>query len=121
MKCDQCHSTISPEEACEHLGRTLCEDCYMEALSPARTCDPWTVHSARQFERHTGGQSTLTTIQKEILKVLKKSGGLTAQALEERLGGKLDAKALQVEFATLRHMEKVRAEKRGGEVILRMW
>lgn len=25
------------------------------------------------------------------------------------------------EFATLRHMEKVRAEKRDGKIILRLW
>lgn len=29
-------------------GRTVCEECLMDILSPARTCDPWAVRSARQ-------------------------------------------------------------------------
>jgi predicted HTH transcriptional regulator len=93
----------------------------MEALSPVKTCDPWAVHSAKRFEQHAGGQSTLTAVQKEILAILKESGGLTAEEVAEKLGGKLDAEALRREFATLRHMEKTRAEKRDGVVVMRLW
>lgn len=41
MQCDRCKNVIEEGEEREHAGRILCEDCYMDALSPARTCDPW--------------------------------------------------------------------------------
>ncbi len=50
MKCDRCSQTIDPNEAQEHFGQNLCEDCYMDALSPAKTCDPWAVHSAQSLQ-----------------------------------------------------------------------
>ncbi|MBF0526155.1 MAG: hypothetical protein HQK56_13800, partial [Deltaproteobacteria bacterium] len=47
MQCARCQETIEEMEAREMHGQTLCEDCYMSALSPTRTCDPWAVHSAK--------------------------------------------------------------------------
>jgi hypothetical protein len=38
-----------------------------------------------------------------------------------KMKGKIDRPQLDRDFATLRHMEKVRAEKRDGKVILRLW
>jgi len=121
MKCDQCNSKIDQGEEREHLGQMLCEDCYMDALSPMRTCDPWAVHSAKTFEQHTGGTSTVTKIQSEILQILEETGGLEPEALLKQLKGKLTQAELEREFATLRHMEKVRGEKREGKVYLRLW
>ena len=121
MKCDRCHTTIEPGEEKEHLGQTLCEDCYMDALSPVRTCDPWAVYSAKSFEKHSGGTGTLTPIQSEILSILKETGGIEPSALLRKLGGKLTSKELEREFSTLRHMEKARGEKRGDRVVWRLW
>ena len=121
MKCEKCQAEIAADEQQIHLGQTLCEDCYMEALSPVRTCDPWAVHSARTFEQQMGGQSQLTDIQQEILNILAATGGLEAEELRMRLGGKLTQKELEIEFGTLRHMEKARAEKRGEKVFLCLW
>ncbi len=121
MKCEKCLAEISSGDQHVHLGQTLCEDCYMEALSPVRTCDPWAVHSARTFEQQAGGQTHLTDIQREILQILEATGGLEAKELQVRLGGKLTQKQVEIEFGTLRHMEKVRAEKRGSKVFLCLW
>jgi len=121
MKCDRCNNAIEQGERREHLGETLCEDCYMDVLSPPRTCDPWAVHSAKSFEKHIGGISTLTPIQSEILRILEETGGLEPTELLQRLKGSLTLSQLQREFATLRHMEKARGEKRGGRVFLRPW
>ena len=93
----------------------------MDVLSPAKSCDPWAVHSAKSFERHSGSSVTLTPIQTEILGILEKSGGVEREALLEQLEGKLSRPQLEREFATLRHMEKVRAEKREGKIFLRVW
>lgn len=121
MKCDDCGTEIPDGDQRSHLGRTLCEDCYMEALSPVKTCDPWAVHSAKSFEKHMGGDCTVSGIQSEILAILEETGGLEARDLLARLGGKLSDDELQREFAALRHLEKARAEKRGDRVFLRLW
>jgi hypothetical protein len=121
MKCDRCDKAIESGNERNHLGRTLCEDCYMDALSPSRACDPWAVHSARSFERHSGSGGSLTPIQSEILRLLKETGGMEPPVLLRQLGGKLTLKELEREFATLRHMEKARGEKRGDRIVWRLW
>ena len=112
MKCEKCRAAIEPGEEREHLNQLLCEDCYLDAL-PMKTCDPWAVYSATSLERHTGGVITLTAMQAEIVRILKETGGLEREALLEALGGQLTMSELEREFATLRHMEKARGEKRG--------
>jgi hypothetical protein len=121
MKCDRCHTTIEAGEEKDHLGQTLCEDCYMDALSPVRTCDPWAVHSAKSFEKHSGGAATLTPIQSEILGILKETGGIEPSALLQQLSCKLSLKELERQFAALRHMEKARAEKKDNRIVWRLW
>jgi len=121
MKCDQCSTTIEQGEAREHRGQELCEDCYMDALSPARACDPWAVHSAKSLEQHSGKASILTPIQSEILRIREETGGIERAALLERFDGRLTQPQLEREFASLRHMEKARGEKRGEKVFLRLW
>jgi hypothetical protein len=93
----------------------------MDALSPVRSCDPWAVHSAKSFERHTGETVQLTPAQSEILRILKEEGPMALPRLLERLGGGPTIKELEREFAVLRHMEKVRGEKRQDGIVLRLW
>lgn len=121
MRCDNCNISIDSGEEREHQGQVLCEDCYLDGLPPMKPCDPWAVYSATSLERHTGGAIILTPRQSEILRILKESGGLEREALLEALGGKLTMLELEREFATLRHMEKARGEKRGEKVFLRVW
>jgi hypothetical protein len=121
MECHRCHTKIEPGEEKEHLGRLLCEDCYMDALSPAKGCDPWAVYSAKNLEQQTGGSITLTPLQSEILGTLERTGGVEPPALLQELQGKLTMPQLEREFATLRHMEKVRGERREGKIFLRLW
>ncbi|MBF0496042.1 MAG: hypothetical protein HQK58_05625 [Deltaproteobacteria bacterium] len=121
MKCHHCQTDITPSEEREHLGRTLCEDCYLDALSPVKTCDPWAVYSATSLERHMGHPAALTPIQTEILGVLTEAEEVEVTALLQALGGKLAMPQLEREFATLRHMEKVRAEKREGKIFIRLY
>jgi hypothetical protein len=121
MQCDRCKADIPAAEENHHLGQSLCEDCYMDALSPVRTCDPWAVHSAKTFEAQIGGQVTLSNLQYKILGILKVTGGVERHELLQRMGSGFSDTDLERAFAPLRHMEKVRAEKRGDKVFLRLW
>lgn len=121
MRCDRCDTEILPGDEREHLGQTLCEDCCMDVLSPVKTCDPWAVHSAKTFEKHGGGIRTLTPLQSEILKILKDQGAMEPSRLLTQLNTDMQLKDLEREFAALRHMEKVRGEKKDGKVLWRLW
>jgi hypothetical protein len=118
MKCSKCGAEISLGDERDFYGRTLCEDCYMDALSPTRTCDPWAVHSAKQLGEKTGGLHT-NQIQDQILKVLADTGGIEPGDLARRL--EITPSELEREVAALRHMEKLRAELREGRKYIVLW
>ncbi len=121
MKCDRCSGEIERGEEREYREQTLCEDCYMDALSPAKSCDPWAVYTAKSLEKHSGSTLALNPIQIEILRILGETGGLEKSDLLDKFDGKLTLPQLEREFAALRHMEKARAEKRDDKVFLRIW
>ena len=121
MKCNKCKQEIDPGEEREHLREILCEDCYIEVLSPLKTCDPWAVHSAKTFEKYSGKNKILTPLQSKILKVLDEKGALEPKQLLLEMGSNLTMKDLEREFATLRHMEKVRGEKQDDKIFWRLW
>ena len=120
MHCDQCQTMIEAGEEKSHKGQVLCEDCYLEDLSRVRVCDPWAVYCATSAERH-GAPAPLTPIQAEILQILKRTGSVEPAELLLELGGRLTLPQLEREFAALRHLEKVRGEKLGGKVVIRLW
>jgi transcriptional regulator GlxA family with amidase domain len=107
--CENCGAAIEAGEEYEHLGRTLCEDCYLDAMNPPKACDPWAVHTAR-----SAGTQQLTELQDSILSLLKEQGALTADELTERLG--ISETEFRRAFATLRHMELARGFKEGDRV-----
>lgn len=119
MDCEKCGDMIEKGDEREHLGRTLCEDCYMDALSPARTCDPWAVHSAQTLAREEEGALALNRTQVRILDILHETGGVELPELAERL--QIKPSDLEREIAALRHMEKVRGELREGKRLIRLW
>ena len=121
MKCDTCGVAIASGDEREHHGRRFCEDCYMVVLSPLKTCDPWAVHSAKQYEKFAGNTKQLTQIQSEILQILKAEGAIAPLALLGKLTGNMQLIDLQREFSILRHMEKARAEKRDEDIVWRLW
>jgi len=121
MKCDRCKKEITPGDEHENNGEALCEDCCMIALSPLKTCDPWAVYSAKNLEKSAGKSHLLTPIQSQMLKLLQENGAMEPRQLLVELGSDLQLKDLEREFATLRHMEKVRGEKKGDKVFWRLW
>ncbi len=116
MKCDKCKSHVKSDEEREYNGQILCEDCYMDALSPVRTCDPWAVYAAKSMSNNG---AVLTKRQEDILSVLEKTNGIELEPLADRLDLKLSD--LQREIATLRHMEKLKAAMEGDKKVFRLW
>ena len=120
MNCERCGEAIMKGDEREHFGQTLCEDCYMDVLSPARSCDPWAVHSAQKLAQSGGlTDDQLNANQKNILEILKETGGIEPANLIERL--QIRPADLERELAALRHMEKIRGELREGRRFIRLW
>jgi DNA-directed RNA polymerase subunit RPC12/RpoP len=113
LKCDRCGQPVTSEEKMDYYGQVLCEECYMQALSPARACDPWAVRSAQTLSSLNDSYSNLSKSQADILRVLGETGGLEPRILAEKLGMKLPE--LERELATLRHMEKIRGQMQAGK------
>lgn len=116
MNCEKCNALIDEKDSRECHGKMLCEDCYMVALSPVKACDPWAVYSAKSFSEKADANPTITDTQ---TKILKETGGIELEILSERL--QLNPPDLEREIATLRHMEKVRAEIRKGRKVICLW
>ena len=119
MQCEKCGVSIAAGEERKHYGRLLCEDCYMDLLSPAKACDPWAVYSAKMTTQNQAGEAPLKPVQQEILALLQKEGPMDPDALSSRLH--LKAADLDHELATLRHMEKIRGELKNGLRMIRLW
>jgi hypothetical protein len=119
MQCEKCKNDIADGEDRQLHGQILCEDCYMEVLSPAKACEPWAVYSAKSFAKNQDYESQLNPVQQEILAVLRKGGPAEPGSLSAQL--QISEKVLEREIATLRHMEKIQGELRDGKRLIRLW
>lgn len=116
VKCSKCGAPMKKGEERDYHGQTLCEDCYMDALSPARACNPWAVYTAKSLSSQEGA---LSETQAKILTILKETGGVEPSILAEMI--QLKSTDLEREIAALRHMEKVRAKLKDGKKIICLW
>jgi len=114
MICARCQEEIPQGEEMNHMGQTLCEDCYVEAIEPPRACDVTAVYSAKLARKQAGHQGTdgLTELQKEIYDYVKVSGKVTPEALAKKF--KLAKWQFEKQLATLRHCELLRATMEDG-------
>ena len=121
MKCGRCGNPINDDESTyRHGGQDLCEDCYLDAASAPRACDPWAVHTAKSAIDLGGGAGpVLSDVQSGILAALGEENGVEPDVLAGRVGLKLSE--LERELATLRHMEKIRGALRDGKKIVLLW
>lgn len=113
MNCAKCGCLMDPDDARQMAGRDLCEDCYMDALSPAKACDPWATYTASRLT-----DQTLNPHQEAILGLIARQGPVTMAELLAATG--LKQAELEREMAALRHMELLRATPvpGGGKVFL---
>lgn len=118
VKCQKCQREVPEAETHQHLGQTLCDDCYIDALSPAKPCDPWAVYAATSARRGAGlvGIQGLTPLQKDICRFLEERGKATPAEVMQRFD--LSQGELERLVATLRHCELLRGQKEGDTIYL---
>lgn len=118
MKCQRCQRDIPEDETYRYLGETLCDDCYIDAMSPAKPCDPWAVYSATRTRESSGlkGVEGFTPLQKEIYEFIKSKSKVTAAEVITNFN--ITQHELKNVIATLRHCEMVRGQKEGAKVYL---
>ena len=118
MICARCKEEIPQGEEMNHMGQSLCEDCYIEAIEPPRTCDVTAVYSAKLARKQAGQEGTdgLTELQKEIYEYVKATGKVTPETLAQKF--KLPKWQLEKQFATLRHCELLRGTKIDGVIYI---
>ena len=118
MNCENCRHEIPEDDVYIHRGIALCEDCYMKALNPVNTCDPFAVRSAVGLRGSLGvkGKEGLTSIQKEIYQFITDKGKVTAPEVTAKFG--ITLQDLNRTVATLRHCELVMGQKEGDDVFL---
>lgn len=118
VKCQKCGREVPEAETHRHLGETLCDDCYLDARSPAKACDPWAVYAATRTRQSAGltGIQGLTPLQKAICQFIADRGKATPAEVMAKF--KVSQGELEQAVATLRHCELVRGEKEGDRVYL---
>lgn len=118
MKCARCQDPVPDGESYDFYGQTLCEDCYIGAIEPPRTCDVAAVHSAKKHRAMAGqtGTEGLTELQKDIYNYIKKQGKVTKPELAAKF--KLPEWELDKQFAVLRHCELIKGRKEENKIYL---
>ncbi len=112
MICGKCAVPLAEDDVHEHVGLSLCDDCYLDAVSAPKTCDPWAVYTAT---RTVSKGDSLTSDQKRILEVITAKGPLTLDHICRELT--LNEDDFRTNFSTLRHMELAQALKKEGQVM----
>lgn len=118
MKCNRCNREIPENESFTHLGEKLCDDCYIDVRSPAKSCDPWAVYAATRTRESTGitGVEGLNTLQQSIYTFVKNKGKVTAEEVITKFN--LTQRDLQNQFATLRHCELIKGRKEKDKIYI---
>jgi hypothetical protein len=118
VKCQKCQREVPEGETHQHLGETLCDECYIDAMSPAKPCDPWAVYSATRTRQSAGlsGVEGLTPLQKDIYQFINGQGKTTYAEVMKKFN--VSQRELEHVVATLRHCELVRGQKEGDRVYL---
>ena len=90
----------------------------MDAMFPAKACNPWAVYSATRTRESTGltGVEGLTSLQQAIYAFIKNKGKVAAEEIMTKFN--ITQRDLENQFATLRHCELVRGQKEDDKVYL---
>lgn len=117
MLCEKCGEKISGQ-AFKHAGKDYCEDCYIEAATELKTCDPLAVRSARLTREKFGQKGTegLLPVQKQIYEYLQEQGRATREQIAKKF--KVEQKDLEKHFSVLRHCELVKGLKEGDTIYM---
>lgn len=119
MNCTKCNVEISKGEEREYHHEVLCEDCYMDVLSPAKFCDPWADYSAKSFIEKNP-HSALSQNQMIIMGTIKECGEVNPLFLMEKLKDKISPEVGERETAALHRMGKIMIENNDGNIIIKL-
>jgi hypothetical protein len=118
MICAKCREEIPAGDEMQLHGQTVCEDCFIIAVQPPKTCDVAAVQSAVTHRKQAGqtGTEGLTELQKKIYEFVKEKGKVTRPEIAERF----DLKDWELErnFAVLRHCELLKGTKEGKTIYI---
>jgi predicted HTH transcriptional regulator len=117
MRCERCGQEVDAAEIRNHGGQNLCEDCFLDTVSQVQTCDPWAVHLAKSVKGR-GGLS-LTPRQEKLYDLVKERKEISFSEAARLLGW--SEEEVRRDFATLRHLEVLRACKRGDLVLMTLF
>ena len=118
VNCERCGHEILAMDGYQHLGQTLCEDCYIDIRNPPKACDPWAVYSATRSRQIQGmnGAEGLTDLQKAIYEFIRGKGKVTREELIAHFN--LKEIELQSHLAVMRHCELVKGYKESDRIYL---
>lgn len=117
MNCTTCQTPIAEGDERDHQEKTLCEDCYMEALSPPRFCDPWADYAAKSALKNNISMD-LNSNQVNILALVKACGEVSPMDLIDKLKAKIPPQDVEGECAALKRMGKISIQRKNhGHVI----
>ena len=118
MKCGKCGQEITREESHEYQGQALCDDCYLEATSPEKTCDPWATYLSTQTREQAGlkGEEGLTETEKEVYQYIRQKGRATREEIMQELG--LSREDLAPQLHVLMHVELITEHGEGDRMYL---
>ncbi len=118
MKCSHCGKEIPADELHSHQGQTLCEDCYIEGISPEKHCDPWATYLSSRERGTIGIKSTedFTETEKAIYEFVKSKGRATREEVMAELG--LSANDLEPQINVLMHAELLKERSEGDTMYL---
>lgn len=118
MKCDVCGKEIPSDEVHTYQGRNLCEDDYIEAISPEKHCDPWATYLSGRERGTIGIKSTedFTETEKAIYELVKSKGRATREEVMAELG--ISANDLEPQINVLMHAELLKERSEGDAMYL---
>jgi hypothetical protein len=119
MECNKCKVVISDGEEREYNQEILCEDCYIDVLSPAKFCDPWADYAAKSFIENNPNME-FSTNQSLIIRVLKEYGEIEPVILINTLKDQITPEDGERECAALHRMGKIIIENNDGKIIIKL-
>ncbi len=121
VRCQDCGCKVPESDCLISQGKTLCEDCYIDAGQRIKVCDPWGERSKLVFRETHGltGTEGLNDIQKSIYEFIRARGKATREELSKEFN--LKPFELENEFAILRHCQLLKAKRENDNVYLVLW
>ncbi len=118
MKCQRCGQEITADGIYTYREQTLCEECYIKAISPEKECDPWASYLSSRERRvsERRGEDSLTETEKAIYEFIKRNSKVTREEIQDKFH--LAAGDLDPQLNVLMHAELIKEHGEGDTMYL---